>query len=64
MDSATATNTGRNDYAVKYASVGATYAFNKNFSTYAEYDINLLKKDNAYGIENNDSVNVGVIYQF
>ncbi|MGI8464762.1 porin [Pectobacterium punjabense] len=53
-----------NDYAVKYASVGATYAFNKNFSTYAEYDINLLKKDNAYGIENNDSVNVGVIYQF
>ncbi|WP_305880580.1 porin [Pectobacterium aroidearum] len=64
VDSATATNTGRNDYAVKYASVGATYAFNKNFSTYAEYDINLLKKDNAYGIENNDSVNVGVIYQF
>ncbi|MEI7145588.1 porin [Pectobacterium brasiliense] len=53
-----------NDYGVKYASVGATYAFNKNFSTYAEYDINLLKKDNQYGIENNDIVNVGVVYQF
>lgn len=64
VDTATATNTGRNDYAVKYASVGATYAFNKNFSTYAEYDINLLKKDNAYSIENGDIVNVGVVYQF
>ncbi|MBI0560692.1 porin [Pectobacterium parmentieri] len=53
-----------NDYGVKYASVGATYAFNKNFSTYVEYDINLIKKDNQYGLKNNDSVDVGVIYQF
>ncbi|WP_280117239.1 porin [Pectobacterium odoriferum] len=53
-----------NDYGVKYASIGATYAFNKNFSTYAEYDISLLDKNNDYGIENNDIVNVGVIYQF
>ncbi|GKW37001.1 MULTISPECIES: porin [Pectobacterium] len=64
VDSSTATNTGRNDYAVKYASIGATYAFNKNFSAYTEYDISLIDKDNAYGIENNDVVNVGVIYQF
>ncbi|MBN3047493.1 porin [Pectobacterium brasiliense] len=64
VDSATAANTARNDYAVKYASVGATYAFNKNFSTYVEYDISLLNKDNAYGIENNDRVDVGVVYQF
>ncbi|RRO10558.1 porin [Pectobacterium aquaticum] len=56
--------TAKNDYAVKYASVGATYAFNKNFSTYVEYDINLLKKDNQYALKNNDSVDVGVIYQF
>ncbi|AFR03194.1 phosphoporin PhoE [Pectobacterium carotovorum subsp. carotovorum] len=64
VDTAGATNTGRNDYAVKYASVGATYAFNKNFSTYVEYDINLIDKDNAYAISNNDRVDVGVIYQF
>ncbi|MBN3262020.1 porin [Pectobacterium brasiliense] len=58
------TTANANDYAVKYASVGATYAFNKNFSAYTEYDINLIDKDNAYGIANNDIVNVGVIYQF
>ncbi|MCH5049567.1 porin [Pectobacterium aquaticum] len=55
-----------NDYAVKYASIGGTYAFNKNFSTYVEYDINLLDKDQtkSFGQENGDIVNVGVIYQF
>nr|WP_276309746.1 porin [Brenneria salicis]NMN91412.1 outer membrane pore protein F [Brenneria salicis ATCC 15712 = DSM 30166]RBP61745.1 outer membrane pore protein F [Brenneria salicis ATCC 15712 = DSM 30166]RLM30504.1 porin [Brenneria salicis ATCC 15712 = DSM 30166] len=64
VDSPTATNSGRNDYAVKYASVGATYAFNKNISTYAEYDINLIDSDNAYGISDDDVINIGVIYQF
>lgn len=55
-----------NDYAVKYASIGGTYAFNKNFSTYVEYDINLLDKDQtkAYSQDNGDIVNVGVVYQF
>ncbi|MFJ5385269.1 porin [Pectobacterium sp. CHL-2024] len=55
-----------NDYGVKYASIGGTYAFNKNFSTYVEYDINLLDKDQtkSFGQENGDIVNVGVIYQF
>ncbi|MEL7628535.1 porin [Pectobacterium aroidearum] len=55
-----------NDYAVKYASIGGTYAFNKNFSTYVEYDINLLDEDKtkSFGQENGDIVNVGVIYQF
>ncbi|RRO08852.1 porin [Pectobacterium aquaticum] len=55
-----------NDYAVKYASIGGTYAFNKNFSTYAEYNISLLDKDQnkSFGQENSDVVNVGVIYQF
>ncbi|UEM41403.1 porin [Pectobacterium aquaticum] len=56
--------TAKNDYAVKYASIGANYAFNKNFSTYVEYDISLLNKDNAYSLENSDRVDVGVIYQF
>lgn len=53
-------------YGVKYASVGATYAFNKNFSTYVEYDISLLDKDRTktFGQENSDRVDVGVIYQF
>ncbi|QTF10745.1 porin [Brenneria izadpanahii] len=63
VDSPTATNAGRNDYAVKYASIGATYAFNKNFSTYAEYDIDLRDSDNVYG-DGNDVVNVGIVYQF
>ncbi|MBP2856722.1 porin [Dickeya oryzae] len=53
-----------NDYITKYVSLGLTYAFNKNFSTYTEYDINLLKSDNAYGLGTNDTVAVGVVYQF
>ncbi|MCU1792201.1 porin [Pectobacterium polaris] len=55
-----------NEYSVKYASIGGTYAFNKNFSTYAEYNISLLDKDQnkSFGQENGDVVNVGVIYQF
>ncbi|UVO10478.1 porin [Pectobacterium polonicum] len=59
-------NNVANDYAVKYASVGATYAFNKNFSTYVEYDISLLDKDRTktFNQENSDRVDVGVIYQF
>ncbi|BES84687.1 phosphoporin PhoE [Pectobacterium araliae] len=59
-------NNVANDYAVKYASVGATYAFNKNFSTYVEYDISLLDKDKTktFNQENSDRVDVGVIYQF
>ncbi|GKW22800.1 phosphoporin PhoE [Pectobacterium carotovorum subsp. carotovorum] len=53
-------------YSVRYASIGGTYAFNKNFSTYVEYDINLLNKDQdkTFAQDNGDIVNVGVIYQF
>ncbi len=53
-----------NDYITKYVSLGLTYAFNKNFSTYTEYDINLIKSNNAYGVNTNDRVAVGVVYQF
>ncbi|MEL4885624.1 porin [Pectobacterium betavasculorum] len=56
--------TGRNDYITKYVSLGATYAFNKNMSVYTEYDINLIKSDNAYGINDDDTVAVGLTYQF
>ncbi|WP_319802379.1 porin [Candidatus Symbiopectobacterium sp. NZEC151] len=54
----------RNAYITKYVSLGATYAFNKNFSVYTEYDINLIKDTNAYGINDDDKVAVGVTYQF
>ncbi|WP_330852974.1 porin [Dickeya undicola] len=52
------------DYITKYVSLGLTYAFNKNFSTYTEYDINLIDSNNAYGLNTNDRVAVGVVYQF
>ncbi|WP_269150430.1 porin [Musicola keenii] len=56
--------TRKDDYITKYVSLGLTYAFNKNFSTYTEYDINLLKDSNQYGLNTNDRVAVGVVYQF
>ncbi|WP_312981361.1 porin OmpC [Atlantibacter sp.] len=53
---------------VKYVSVGANYYFNKNFSTYVDYKINLLDEDdsfyNANGISTDDVVGIGMIYQF
>ncbi|MEQ9871406.1 porin [Pectobacterium odoriferum] len=59
-----ATNT--NDYVEKYVSLGASYAFNKNFSAYTEYDISLIDKDNAYfaGTKTDDTWAVGLVYQF
>ncbi|HEI8401648.1 TPA: porin OmpC [Citrobacter freundii] len=36
---------------VKYADVGATYYFNKNFSTYVDYKINLLDEDDSFCID-------------
>jgi outer membrane protein N len=53
---------------VKYASVGATYYFNKNFSTYVDYKINLLDEDKSFYTENDistdDTVALGMVYQF
>lgn len=57
-------STKTSDYLDKYVSLGLTYTFNKNFSTYTEYDINLLDKDNTYKQTTNDRVAVGVVYQF
>ncbi|RLM23041.1 porin [Brenneria alni] len=56
--------TGTNDYLTKYVGVGAKYAFNKNMSTFVEYQINLIKDDNAYGVNDDDTVAVGLTYQF
>ncbi len=53
---------------VKYADVGATYYFNKNFSTYVDYKINLLDEDDQFykdaGISTDDIVALGMVYQF
>lgn len=49
---------------VKYASVGATYYFNKNFSVDGEYKFNLAKDTYGLGIATDDQVAVGATYQF
>ncbi|MEJ5111997.1 porin OmpF [Erwinia billingiae] len=48
----------------KYVDVGATYYFNKNMSTYVDYQINLMDDDNALGVNTDDIVAVGLVYQF
>ena len=53
---------------VNYVDLGATYYFNKNFSTYVDYKINLLDEDSQFysanGISTDDIVGVGLTYQF
>jgi outer membrane pore protein E len=49
---------------VKYIDVGATYYFNKNMNTYVDYKINQLDDDNKLGLNNDDVVAVGLVYQF
>ncbi|EFH7921963.1 porin OmpC [Escherichia coli] len=65
-------NNGHQEYVdqdlVNYVEIGATYYFNKNFSTYVDYKINLLDKDDDFydnnGIATDDVVGVGLVYQF
>ncbi|EII4457036.1 porin OmpC [Salmonella enterica] len=60
-----ARNTGYGDFdLVKYADVGATYNFNKNMSAYVDYKINLLKADNPAGLNTDNIVATGLVYQF
>ncbi|MGK2889349.1 MAG: porin [Candidatus Malihini olakiniferum] len=59
-----ARNVSTSQYITKYVSLGATYVFNKKFSVYSEYDINLIKSDNALGVNGDDKVAVGVTYKF
>ncbi|MEN4768194.1 porin OmpF [Duffyella gerundensis] len=49
---------------VKYIDVGATYYFNKNMSTYVDYRINQIDDNNAYGVNSDDTVALGLVYQF
>lgn len=60
-----ARNTGYADFdLVKYADVGTTYNFNKNMSAYVDYKINLLKADNPAGLNTDNIVATGLVYQF
>ncbi|RKQ39384.1 porin OmpC [Enterobacter sp. R1(2018)] len=49
---------------VKYIDVAATYYFNKNMSTYVDYKINRLDDNNALGLNTDDVVALGLVYQF
>lgn len=49
---------------VNYIEVGATYYFNKNMSTYVDYAINQIDSDNKLGVGSDDTVAVGIVYQF
>ncbi|EJF29407.1 MULTISPECIES: porin OmpF [Enterobacteriaceae] len=54
---------GSEDY-INYIDIGATYYFNKNMSTYVDYQINQLDKNNKLGVGSDDTVAVGIVYQF
>ncbi len=54
---------GSEDY-INYVEVGATYYFNKNMSTYVDYIFNQIDKDNKLGVAYDDTVAVGIVYQF
>jgi len=52
---------------VKYVEIGTSYSFNKNMSTYVDYKINLLDKNdftNATGTATDNIVALGLVYQF
>ncbi|WP_411706096.1 porin OmpC [Edaphovirga cremea] len=52
---------------VKYLDIGTSYYFNKNMSTYVDYKINLLDKNDftrASGTSTDNIVATGLVYQF
>lgn len=53
---------------VNYIDIGASYYFNKNFSAYVDYKINMLDEDGKFykanGIATDDIVGIGMVYQF
>ncbi|EKS6154844.1 porin OmpC [Salmonella enterica] len=55
---------GGNFDLVKYADVGTSYFFNKNMSAYVDYKINLLKNDNPAGLNTDNIVATGLVYEF
>ena len=53
-----------NEDLVNYIDLGATYYFNKNMSAFVDYKINQLDSDNKLGINDDNIVAVGMVYQF
>lgn len=49
---------------VKYIDVGAYYYFNKNMSTYVDYKINQLNRNNKLGLKDDNVIAVALTYQF
>lgn len=52
---------------VNYIDVGANYYFNKNLSTFVDYKINLIDNSDfteAAGVNTDNAVAVGIVYQF
>jgi outer membrane pore protein C len=59
--------TYNNQDLVKFVDVGASYYFNKNIQTYVDYKINLIdgsRFTDAAGINTDDVVALGLVYQF
>lgn len=57
---------GRQDLR-RYADIGAIYRFNQNLATHIDYQINLLRGNtfnNNVGIDRNNIVAMGLVYQF
>ncbi|WP_158379773.1 porin [Candidatus Williamhamiltonella defendens] len=58
----------KNKDLLKYISIASYYNFNKNFYTYVDYKINLLKKDADFNKQNKintkDVIGAGIVYQF
>lgn len=54
---------GSEDY-INYIEVGASYYFNKNMSTYVDYLINQIDGDNKLGVNDDNTVALGIVYQF
>ncbi|MCC8365940.1 porin [Xenorhabdus sp. PB61.4] len=55
---------GFNADLVKYVSVGTYYYFNKNLSTFVDYKINLLDKNEGGDANGRNVFGVGLTYQF
>ncbi|EGL9608931.1 porin [Salmonella enterica] len=49
---------------VKYIDVGSYYYFNKNMSAYVDYKINLLKDGNPSNPDTDNTVALGLVYEF
>ncbi|EEW0964490.1 TPA: porin, partial [Escherichia coli] len=52
---------------LNYIEIGTWYYFNKNMNVYTAYQINLLDKSDyvlAHGLNTDDQLAFGIVYQF